>query len=264
MQAVCRPRHARMSPTRGCADGAMSPHPGFGVTLPRACCPPRNGSTNPPSPLFLELLVRWARCPASSPSAGSLPALCHLLLGPPPPPTWATSWGAPTGCPGAPCPDKGGSPRASRALGCHGQGLGQAPPHLYLLQRETIYREIYIFKLILKDLFLSLRPRPAAQGAGREGADPLPVQGCLMEAAGARDGDADVVHAPTPWDAGWPRAAHPLRHTALCLSFPTSEHGRAGDRGRAMAEPGSLLLPPHRQWFWGGGVFGVVLAVPSP
>lgn len=173
MQAVCRPCCARVSPTRGCADGAASPHPGFGViTLPWACCPPpRNGSTNPPT-LFLELLAGQAPCPASSPPAGSLPAPCHLLLGPL---TRTTSLGAPTGC--------------SDALGCCGQGLGRAPPHLYLLQRETIYREIYIFKLIFKDLFLSLRPRPAAQCRQRGGTP-------FASAAGAQSRGTDLVHAP--------------------------------------------------------------------
>lgn len=75
-------------------------------------------------------------------------------------------------------------------------------PHLYLLQRETIYRDIYIFKLILKDLFLGLWPRPAAQGAGSEGVDLLPVQSCLPEAVGAWGWVTDLVHVPAPWGIG--------------------------------------------------------------
>lgn len=85
------------------------------------------------------------------------------------------SWGAPTGALMPPILIRG-QPQSQSHPGVLWARPGVGTPHLYLLQRETIYREIYIFKLILKDLFLSLRPRLAAQGAGREGAGPLLVQ----------------------------------------------------------------------------------------
>lgn len=234
------------------------PAQGLGLPCPGlvAPVPPRNGSTNPP-------LCFWSCWQGGLGALPAPPLWGHCLL------PVTSSWDPPRWpCPGV--PQEGalvppipimGQPQSQLCPGVLWPRPGVGTPHLYLLQRETIYREIYIFKLILKDLFLSLQPRLAAQGAGREGADPLPVQGCPLEAAGAWDGGADLVHAPALWGAGWPRAAHPLRHAVPCLSFPTGERGRAGDWGRAM-EP---VAPTAQAGFWGGGlVLGVVLAGPSP
>lgn len=206
-QAMLCPR----VPSPGLCQWCRIPSPRvLGYPAPGLLPSPRNGSTNPP-PLFLELLAGQAPCPASSPPAGSLPAPCHLLLGPL---TQATSWGAPTGC--------------SDALGCCGQGLGRAPPHLYLLQRETIYREIYIFKLIFKDLFLSLWPRPAAQSRQRGGTS-------FAGAVGGQSGGTHLVHAPQLHGVLGGHRQFPTSPilAAPCLSFPTSEHRRDGDWGCA-------------------------------
>lgn len=159
MQAVCRPCHAHAFLTWGCADGAASPHPGFGVSLPRACCPPPpEMEALTPLPLFLELLAGQAPCPASSPPAGSLPAPCHLLLGPL---TRTTSWGAPTGC--------------SDALGCCGQGLGRAPP-TFIYCKGKLSIERYIFLSLFLKIYFSAYGLARLPSADREGGHPLPVQ----------------------------------------------------------------------------------------
>lgn len=81
-----------------------------------------------PSPLFLELLAKWAQCPASSPAAGSLPAARHLLGLP----TWAMSWGAPTGALMPPRPDKGAASEPVAPWGAVGKAWGGHTPPLFI------------------------------------------------------------------------------------------------------------------------------------
>lgn len=215
MQAVCRPCCAHVSPTRGCADGAASPHPGFGVTLPWACCvrppPPEMEALTPP-------LCFWSCWQGRLHVLPAPPLRGHCLL------PVTSSWDPSPG-PQAGVPQQGGL----MPWGAVGKAWGGHPPHLYLLQRETIYREIYIFKLIFKDLFLSLWPRPAAQRRQRGGTP-------FASAVGARSWGTDLVPAPQLHGVlGGHRHLPPLPPilAALCLSFPTSDRRRDGDRGCA-------------------------------
>lgn len=128
----------------------MVPRPltqGLGLPCPGLVAPPEMEALttppSPPNPPFLELLVRRAWCPASSPTpaAGSLPAPHHLLLGPP---TWATIWGAPTGCP-LPRPDKGATPRPAVLWGAVGKAwAGTPPPFIYCKGKLSIERYIFL------------------------------------------------------------------------------------------------------------------------
>lgn len=197
--------------------------------------PPRNGSTNSP-------LCFWS-CWQGGLSAMPAPPLWgHCLL--PITSSWdnpsqAMSWGTPTGCPDAPCPDKGAAPEPAMPWHAMGKAWG-GHPHLYLLQRETIYREIYIFKLILKDLFLSLQPHPAAQGAGRERADPLPT-------GGSRNPGAQTCSCPPLHGQLTPS------NVLVCASVsPAARMGRLEIMDVPQWRKGACCSPTHRRGFGRG------------
>lgn len=113
------------------------------------------------------------------------------------------------------------------------------------MQRETIYREIYIFKLILKDLFLSLQPHPAAQGAGREWADPLPSAG--LPTGGSRSLGAQTWFMPPLHGQLIPS------NMLVCASVsPVARMERLEIMDVPQWRKGACCSPAHRQGFGRG------------
>ena len=105
---------------------------------------------------------------------------------------------------------------------------------------------------------------PSCQGC-RQGADPLPVQGCLPEGAEAWGGGADLVYTPAPWGAGWSQAppltgSPPLTH----CSVPQFPHWQAwaGWRSGTCHRAREPVGPTAQAVFWGGPWGGPCCAEP--